>query len=132
MVCEAARHPAIPSLAQAIAGASVRGNWWSHPHRRAIFAITRSVRDASDVLTCRIADGRITFVHARLWPALVRVAGRFPRKRLARIREMHTAEGKHVLEETPFPAWVPRKAATAAAKMSEAEALQALEPLAPA
>ena len=128
VVCEAARHPAIPSLVAAVAGAPVRGNWWSHPRARDIFAITRAVREAPDVLTCRIVGGKVSFVHVRLWPALVRVAGRFPRKRLARIREIHTAGGRHVLEETPFPEWVPRKVQGAAARMNAAEALRLLGP----
>jgi len=126
VVCESARCGAIPALADAIAGAPIRGNWWSHPKSRDIFALTRALRDAPAVLVCRLADGKITFVHERLWPALVRLAANFPQQRLARVREVHAQSGKHVLEETPFPVWVPAKVAAAGKKLSEQAAVQAL------
>lgn len=126
IVCEAARRGTIPSLADAVAGEALQGNWWSHAKSRAIFALTRAVRDAPQVLVCRLVDGKITFVHERLWPALVRAAKLFSAKHLARVHEVHTASGKHVLEETPFPEWVPAKIAAAAKQLTEQEAIEAL------
>lgn len=122
VVCESVRRGAITSLADAVAGESLTGNWWSHPKAKAIFGLTRAVRDSPRVLVCRLVDDKITFVHERLWPALVRIAGRFPPKRLARVTEVHSASGKHVLEETPYPDWVPAKSATAAKRLSERQA----------
>jgi hypothetical protein len=116
VVLEAARGP-VPSLAEAIAGAPIRGHWWSHPKGREIFAVTRAVRDSDDVLVCRLIKGKITFVHRRLWPALVRAADRFPASRLAQVREIHTTSGRHVTEEVPFPDWVPQSVRTAAHKL---------------
>jgi hypothetical protein len=116
-------------LAEAIAGSKIRGNWWSHPKSKLIFSITRAVRDAPDVLVCRLVDGKITFVHARLWPALARVAQHFPRDRLARVHEAHTESGKHVLEETAFPDWVPEDARIAAKRLSAVKATAQLESL---
>jgi len=129
IVCEAARRDGIPSLVDAIAGEAVRGNWWSHPKARVIFALTRAVRDAPAVLVCRLVDGKITFIHERLWPALVRAADEFPTRRLSRTREVHSATGKHIVEETPFPAWVPFKVIAQARRLSEADARQAMETL---
>ena len=128
IVCESVRRDAIPSLADAIAGGAIRGNWWPHARRREIFAITRAVRDAPEILVCKLVDGKITFVHERVWPALVRLAERLPRARLARVREAHTASGKHELQETPFPDWVPKAARAAAKRVSEAEAAALLPP----
>jgi hypothetical protein len=122
VVCESARRDRVPSLAEAIAGEAIRGHWWSHANSREIFAITRAVREAPDVLVCRLLDGKITFVHERLWPALVRIADRFALERLARVREVHSANGKHMLEETPFPDWVPKRMAQAGRKLDEAAA----------
>ena len=129
IVCEAARRDGIPSLVDAIAGEVVRGNWWSHPRARVIFTLTRTMRDAPAVLVCRLVDGKITFVHERLWPSLVRVADEFPTRRLSRIREVHSATGKHIVEETPFPAWVPAKVLAQARRLSESDARQAMESL---
>ena len=116
----------VPSLAAAIAGEPIRGSWWAHARGREIFAVTREIRASPDVLVCRLVDGKITYVHRRLWPALVRLSERFPHARLAQIREVHTASGKHVVEETRFPAWVPREVVAQASDLDEKSALQQL------
>jgi hypothetical protein len=72
---------------------------------------------------CRLIKGKITFVHRRLWPALVRVAGRLPTAGLSRVREVHTVSGRHVIEEAPFPDWVPASVRAAARSLSEEAAL---------
>ena len=126
VVCEAARRGAISPLVDAVAGEPVRGNWWSHARSREIFAATRTVRDSADVLVCRLVDGKITFVHRRLWAAMVRLVDRIDMSRLARLREVHSASGKHIVEEVPFPQWVPRSVAFEAKGLSEMEALAAL------
>jgi hypothetical protein len=124
VVLESGRGP-LPSLADAIAGEPIRGSWWGHPESGTIFRITRAIRDSKQVLVCRAA-GKITFVHRRLWPALVRLAKRLPRGAIARITEVHTASGRHVLRREPFPKWVPAAVSKAAAKLSEARARKLL------
>ena len=117
-----------PSLAAAIAGEPLRGSWWSHPRAREIFAITRAIRDSPEVLVCRLIGGKVTYVHRRLWPPLVRLSARFLRSSLAQIRETHTASGKHQIEETCFPTWVPHEVAVHASEMDEQSALRELGP----
>jgi hypothetical protein len=118
VVLEAAQGPA-PSLAEVIAGEAFRGSWWSHPKSREIFAVTRAIRDSDDVLVCRLIKGKVTLVHRRLWPALVRAAGRFPSDHLSQVREVHTSSGRHVTKEIPFPDWVPSSVRAAARSLSE-------------
>ena len=84
------------------------------------------VRESDSILVCRLVNRKVTLVHKRLWPAVVRVADRFPPRHLARIVEIHTAAGHHRVEETPFPDWVPRMALATAESLSEREALRAL------
>jgi hypothetical protein len=127
IVCEASRRGAIPSLVDEIAGESVRGNWWSHARSKTIFAATRAVRDSADILVCRLVDGKITFVHRRLWPALVRIADRFDPARLARLHEIHTASGKHKIEQSPFPDWVPADVRSAGRKLGNGGAVSQLQ-----
>jgi hypothetical protein len=122
VVLEAARHDAIPALAEAIAGETLHGNWWSHPKSRSIFAITRAIRDPPHVLVCRLVGGRISFVHERLWPALARLADHFRAERLGRVREVHSGRGAHHTEETPFPGWLTVETAAAAGRLTESEA----------
>ena len=126
VVLEAARRGAIPSLADAIAGEAIAGTWWAHPHGKRIFAVTRSLREAADVLVCRVVDGKISFVHARLWPALVRLGDRFPRERLARLHEVHGDDGRHRIEEVPFPDWLDPATLAAGRRLDEAVARNAL------
>jgi len=130
VVLQSARHAQIPSFAEFVAGEPIRGSWWSHRASKRIFALTRAVRDAPEVLVCRLADAKITFVHERLWPALVRLADRLPREQVSRLTERHSARGHHVLDAAPFPDWVPRAILAAARRLDEEEALRLLPVLA--
>ncbi len=125
IVLESARGP-LPSLAEAIAGAPIKGSWWRHPMGEEIFKITRWVRDSRDIFVCRLVDGKITFVHRRLWPALVRLADELPSGRLAHIRERHTARGRHAIEALPYPRWVPGEVLAKSKRLSCGGATAAL------
>jgi hypothetical protein len=116
----------IPSLAQVAAGEPVTGSWWAHPKGNEIFLLSRAIRRSPDVLVCRLVDGKITYVHRRLWPALVSLAGRFSKQRLAAVKETHTPAGKHKLLVTPFPKWVPNEVLRAAQTLTEKEAASQL------
>jgi len=85
--------------------------------------VTRAIRDSEDVLVCRLIMGKVTFVHRRLWPPLVRAAGHFPSERLSRVREVHTSSGRHATTEIPFPDWVSPSVRAAARSLSEEAAL---------
>src|SRR5687768_10256409 len=124
VVLESARGP-VPSLAEAIAGGPLRGSWWAHPKSREIFAVTRAIRESDDVLVCRLLEGKVTFVHRRLWPALVRAANRIPSSQIAQVREVHTRRGRHVTREVAYPDWVPSSILAAARVVSEGNAADA-------
>ena len=125
IVLQAARGP-VPSLAAEIAGEPIRGSWWGHPKGREIFRITRAVSESPDILVCKVIDGKITYVHRRLWPALVKLAARFPKDRLAWVREEHTPSGKHVTKTEPFPRWVPEEVRAASTKITVEDAESSL------
>jgi len=118
----------VPRLTEAIAREPIAGSWWSHPKAHEIFAVLQAVVESGDVLVCRLVEGKVSFVHRRLWPALVRAARRFPKNRVAQVREVHTASGRHVNREVPFPKWVPPEVTELARTMSEEQALGALGP----
>ena len=120
-----------PNLAEAVAGAPIRGGWWGHPKGREIFRALQEVGDSPDVLCFRLVERKITFVHRRLWPALVRLVGQLGKERLTAIRQEHTQTGAHRNVLTPFPKWVPVETKAAAKKLSEADARQQLGPWAP-
>lgn len=120
-----ARGP-VPNLAEAIAGEPIRGSWWGHPMSHRMYQVFEAVRGSEQVLVCRLAGGKVTFVHRRLWPALVRLAGRIPKRGLAAIREEHTARGRHRSMVTSFPRWVPKEVLGRARQLSIAEAASAI------
>lgn len=121
VVLESARGP-VPNLAEAVVGEPIRRSWWGHRRSHEIFALTRAVRGSRDVLVCRVVGGKITFVHRRLWPALVRLAEWFDPRELAAVREIHTRWGHHEVQLIPFPRWVPADVKRRAHRLTEAKA----------
>src|SRR5215212_2457633 len=119
-------HGKAPTFADFVAGERVT-RWWSHPKGRMIFTLTRAMRDSPDVLTCRLVDGKVTYVHRRVWPALVKLSGEFDKTELAAIREEHLPGGKHKIVVTEFPQWVPAEvlAESKRLKVSEARSMLA-------
>ena len=125
LVLQSARGP-VPNLAEYVAGEPIRGSWWGHPAGHEIFAVLTDVTNSPDVIATRLINGKITLVHRRLWPALVRVADRIPAERLAAVDEEHTASGAHRTMEIPFPEWVPAEEMTAAGLLTIDDALAQL------
>src|SRR5438552_16270196 len=87
----------VPSLAHVVAGEPIRGSWWAHPKGHDIFLLSRVIRRSPDVLVCRLVDSKITYVHRRMWPALVSLAGRVSKQTPSALNEVHTPAGKHKL-----------------------------------
>jgi hypothetical protein len=127
IVLQSARGP-VANLAEHVAGEPIRGSWWGHPSGREIFAVLARVLASPDVIATRVINGKVTLIHRRLWPALVRVADRFPAERLAAVDEEHTASGAHRTTEIPFPEWVPIEEITAASLLTVDDALAQLPP----
>jgi hypothetical protein len=125
VVLASARGP-VPNLAEAIAGTPIKGSWWAHAKGKAIFDALNVVADSPDVRCFKLVDGKVSFVHRRLWPALVRLADELGATRVAEVRQEHTASGKHVNKVTKFPDWVPADVARAAKKLTVEEARTAL------
>lgn len=125
VVLVAARGP-VPRLVESIAGEPIKGSWWAHPAGRRIFAVLQALEETGELLLCRLVEGKVTVVHRRLWPALVRLADRFTPQQLAQIKQEHTASGKHVNRVVDFPHWVPASARAAARELSDAEAERVL------
>ena len=130
IVLQAARGP-VPSLAAEIAGGPIHGSWWGHPKGGEIFRAAEAICDSDEVLVCKLIDGKITYVHRRMWPALVRLAARFRKDRLAKVRDEHTPSGAHRLRRQAFPAWVPGEVKREAEALSVAEAERILSPWLP-
>jgi len=125
VVLVAARGP-VPRLTEAIAGEPIIGSWWGHPKGHEIYAVLDVVTSSSDVLVCRVVNGKVTLVHRRLWPALICLADELGRDRLAKVVQVHTQAGHHVNHEVAFPEWADRASLQRAAAMTAAEAHEQL------
>jgi len=128
VVLQAARGP-VPNFAEYVAGGPIAGSWWAHAHGKEIFALATALSEHADVLVCKLVDGKVTYVHRRLWPALVKLASRFEASQLAKIDNEHTAKGAHRSIATPFPDWVPGDVHREAARLSVSDAEGALAPI---
>ena len=125
MLLQSARGP-LPNVAELIAGEPIKGSWWGHPQGHAIFNELQLLDESPDVVRLRLVGGKVTLVHRRLWPALVRVADHFAPKQLAALHEEHTHSGAHRVVEQPFPEWVPEGVMRAASEMSIDDAIAEL------
>ena len=123
-----AAHGPLPNLAEAIAGGAIRGSWWGHPKGKEIFRAVRAICENPDVLVCKLVDGKITYVHRRLWPALIKLASRFRKEQLAKVWDEHTRSGAHQSRRERFPNWVPSEVMKEADALSVAEAENILSP----
>jgi len=125
VVLQSAKGP-LPNLAEHVAGEPIKGSWWGHPRGHQIYAVLEQVDDSPEVVATKLLNDRITLIHRRLWPALVRVADRFPADRLAQVGEEHTETGAHRKVVVPYPEWVPPEVMAEAASLTEDEALAQL------
>jgi hypothetical protein len=113
---------AVANIPELVVGSPVRGSWWGHPQHDEIFRVLNEAMIPGQVVRMRLVEGKITLVHRRLWPALVRLAGELGPDRLDVIHEEHTDAGAHRKVVRPFPDWVPAPVIRAAETMTEATA----------
>lgn len=63
----------LPSLAALIAGEPVRGSWWGHSKGKVMFRAAGELDQHGDLLSLKLIDGKVTFMHRRYWPAIVAI-----------------------------------------------------------
>ena len=111
----------LASVVGMIAGETLRGSWWSHAKAQEIFQCMERFRD-DEVVSTRLAGGKVTFVHRSLWPALLAVAtcgepwqktsaktkGELQKRLLMHGEEVHTESGRHELVLRPWSEWASR------------------------
>jgi hypothetical protein len=65
---------ALPSATALLAGAPIRGSWWGHAQGQRIYAALEAFADGEGSLVVKAVDGKRTYVHRALWPALLVLA----------------------------------------------------------
>jgi len=116
----------VARLCEVIAGEPIRGSWWAHDKSHEIYRVFAILGESPDILVCRLVLGKVTFVHRRIWPAMIRLADRFPPSWLAKIKDEHTNRGHHRRHEVPYPLWTDAASVGQAEQMSDREALTVL------
>jgi hypothetical protein len=105
VLLESARGP-VANVAELVAGEPIEGSWWGHRAGHEIYAVVNELADSPDVVRMRMVRAKVTLVHRRLWPALLRLADRFPADALLVMLEEHTATGAHRTTRVPLREWV--------------------------
>ncbi len=115
IVLASAKGP-VPNVAEAVAGEPIVGSWWAHKKGKAIFAALCEIDDSIDVRCFKLIDGKVTFAHRKMWPALVRLGhdGVIATEQLSSVQQEHLPTGEHRNIVTPFPDWVDDATAAAA------------------
>ena len=116
-----------PSLVVRIVGGPIHGSWWGHPMGREIYALANKIEKSKAVLVCTLASGKITYIPRRLWPAFVRMAGKFPGHSLDKVQQIHLPSGRHQRQDIQFPNWVPGTVLDSAERLSTPEASAEIE-----
>jgi len=57
-----------------VAGEPIPGSWWGHSRGDEIYRAANDLADRRDVLLTKLVDGKVTYVHQRLWAAVLTVA----------------------------------------------------------
>src|SRR5437879_2008226 len=64
----------LPSVTAIVAGGPIRGSWWGNPAACGTYQVLVALEDHPDALRTKLINGKVTYVHRTLWPALLGVA----------------------------------------------------------
>ncbi len=78
----------LPSITTIVEGEPIRGSWWGHSRGDAIYRVANALVDDRDVLLTKLVDGKVTYVHRRLWAAVFAVACSRERWQLDRLPQL--------------------------------------------
>ena len=119
-------HGPLANVAEFVAGGPIRGSWWGHDAGKAIYSVLSALDESADIVTTRLVNGKLTLIHSRVWPAIVRVADELGVERLGAVHQEHTTRGTHRRFDVSFPLWVPRDVQALAVQLSRDQAFSLL------
>jgi hypothetical protein len=112
------------SVTTLVSAAPVSGSWWASPDSHKIYNVMRSLTAHPDVTLAKLVNKKVTYVHRKLWGALVAVGGeRAPwqlRSLSPRAKELFrqvTRSGTYSTDRAPDPKLCGRAAAELEAKL---------------
>ena len=95
----------VPNVAEFIVVEPIRGSWWGHPKGKPIYEILGVIDEDPSIVATRLVKAKVTLLHERVWPAIIRVGDLLGVDRLAVVHQEHTKCGAHRTWESPFPTW---------------------------
>ena len=118
----------LPSVTGIVAGEPIAGSWWGHPLGHQIYELCGQLEERSGKLATKIVNGKVTYVHPRLWPAFLTVANAGPAARLAQVSSAAAELYASVQQHGPLRADDARVPQALARKPKElSKAVRALE-----
>jgi hypothetical protein len=75
----------LPSFTTLVVGRPVAGSWWGHRRGREIYRLLEEFQLRSGKLSAKLVNGKLTYVHKRLWPAFLELATHGERTRARRL-----------------------------------------------
>ena len=63
----------LPSVVSVIAGRPITGSWWSAPAGKLIYNTANELEEHQNVVVVKLLSGKLTFIHGKLWPALIMI-----------------------------------------------------------
>ncbi len=63
----------LPSISTIAAGEPIQGSWWGHPRGHEIHYLARQIASHHEALVTKLVSRKVTYVHRKLWAAIVSV-----------------------------------------------------------
>lgn len=60
-------------IVNVLLGETITGSWWSHPNARHAYNFLETLAEHKDIYRGRLIEGKVTFIHRRLWKYLIAV-----------------------------------------------------------
>jgi hypothetical protein len=116
----------LPSFTTLVAGAPISGSWWGHRLGHEIFRLLGEFQEGLGALSAKIVNGKITYVHPRLWRPFLELALHGQRTRARKLSPLGKSLHKMVLkaesvriDELAASGFAPQRALTGATRELE-------------
>jgi hypothetical protein len=90
----------LPSVTTLVVGKPIKGSWWGHRRGKEIYALLEEFHEGAGALSAKLVNGKITYVHRRLWSAFLELTMHGQRTRVRLLSVAAKSLHKVVTDET--------------------------------
>jgi hypothetical protein len=87
----------LASATTLLAGAAIAGSWWGHPLGKQLYEWLSEFEHGAGALSLKLVNGKVTYVAARLWPAVLALVAKGAAERVKGLTSAGKALQKRVL-----------------------------------